>query len=138
MQNTLNVPTPIHLAPRRSTRSRSRSLSPTRSRLGREPGLAYNIPQRDWTKLKEDLQFQAAGLLMARSQLEALEWRLSAQLVELEEACPVHTSASRQVGEIHGYTEGAFLELSQTLRRLAQRVQLTRDFLSDISQERTI
>ena len=50
---------------------------------------------------------------MARSQLEALEWRLSAQLVELEEACPVHTSASRQVGEIHGYTEGAFLELSQ-------------------------
>ena len=133
MQSTLNVPTPIHLAPRRSVRPRSPSFSPTRCRSSREPGLAYDISHRDFTKLKEDLESQAAGLLTARSQLEALEWRLSARLVELEEACPVHTSASRQVGEIHSHTEDAFLEISQALLRLARSAQLTRDFLGGIS-----
>ena len=68
--------------------------------------------------------------MMARSQVDALEWRLSYRLVELEEACPAHTAASRHVGDMHDYVEAACLEISHTLRRVARRAQRTCDFLS--------
>ena len=72
--------------------------------------------------------------MLARSQLEALEWRVERKLRELEIVCPEGTAARQHARDLQEWFPRQTSAASRTLLLVAKRLERTQDFLSEVEE----